>query len=115
MTEVDVRRFRREVRRHQARFLAQKLTEQVYLAEVRRSGEACGLDLGRRRTRDDRLLDALAWGTGSFPAGELPGKLEPLLGRHADGALDDAALGREVASLLAQVRRNSVAGGTSRP
>lgn len=108
---VDVNRFRREVRRSCARFLAQKIAEPVYLAEVRRSATTCGLDLGWRRTRDDRLLDALAWGTGSFAAGELPAKLDPLLGGHAAGRLTDEALGREVASLLAQVRRTGPTAG----
>jgi hypothetical protein len=107
--DVEVDRFRREVRRSCSRYLAQKITEPVYLAEVRQSAAACGLDLGPRRTRDDRLLDALVWGTGSFAAGELPARLDPLLGSHAAGRLTDAALGREVATLLAQVQRRPVA------
>lgn len=115
MDAIDTNRFRREVRRSCSRYLAQKITESAYLAEVRRSATASGIELGPRRTRADRLLDALAWGTGAFPPGELPARLDPLLGRHAAGRLPDDALGREVATLLAQVRRDAASGGRTAP
>lgn len=105
MPDVDAVRFRREVRRFSSQFLSQRITHAVFRAEVRKSAVACGLAGGRRPTRDDRLLDALAWGTGTVEPGELPSRLEPLFDRHEKGDLDDGALGEAVRSLLAQVRK----------
>jgi hypothetical protein len=105
MPVVDAARFRREVRRLSSRFLSQRLTHAVFLAEVRKSAIACGLAEVRRPTRDDRLLDALAWGTGSVNPGELPSRLEPLFDSHEKGDLADAELASAVQSLLAQVRK----------
>ncbi len=105
MPVVDAVRFRREVRRLSSRFLSQRITHAVFRAEVRKSAIACGLADVRRPTRDDRLLDALAWGTGSVNPGELPSRLEPLFERHGKGELDDGALRVGVQSLLTQVRK----------
>ena len=104
MSDVDAVRFRREVRRLSSRFLAQKVTSAAYLAEVKKAAVACGLGgASRRRSRDDRLLDALAWGTGTIPPGELPARLQPLFDQHARSELTDAQLAAGVQSLLAQV------------
>lgn len=105
MPDVDAIRFRRDVRRLAARLLSQRITHAVFLAEVRKSSIACGLAESRRPSRDDRLLDALAWGKGTINPGELPAQLEPLFERHEQGDLDDAGLTAAVQSLLAQVRR----------
>lgn len=105
MPEVDAVRFRREVRRLSSRFLSQKLTHALFLAEVRKSAVACGFAVDRRTSRDDRLLDALAWGSGSVHPGELPGRLEPLFLRHAAGEVTGATLATEVQTVLAQIRK----------
>ena len=97
--------FRRNVRRAAADFLGLRTAEPVYLAKVRRAAVEAGLVDGSRPSRNDRILDALAWGGGSIAPGTLPSHLEPHLAAFESGAISADELRRRVTSTLDQVRR----------
>jgi hypothetical protein len=98
--DEPVLRFRREVRRLAAGFLAGRIDRAAYLRSVRAAAVEAGLLDDRRPRRADRVLDALAWGSGAVAPGELPARLEPAFQRHLHGRIERDELRRIVAELL---------------
>lgn len=96
-------KFRRDVRRLAARFIAQKMSHAEFVAAVRASAMTAGFVGARRRTRDERTLNALAWGRGSVEPGRLPTLLEPFFERFESGEITKDHLAVEVRRLLDQI------------
>ena len=96
--------FRRTIRRLTSQYLAQRLSYPSFRAAVRDAAVEAGILDGRRVTRDERLLNALAWGKGSIEPGRLPLLLEPLYRRLVDGQINRDTFAQEVRRLLDQLK-----------
>ena len=100
----EAKAFRRDVRRLAAAFISQKLSHAEFMAAVRRSAAAAAFIETRRISRDERTMNALAWGKGTIAPGGLPAALEPLFDKLAAGAITPEAFALDVRRLLDQVK-----------
>lgn len=103
-TSSPEQKFRRTVRHLTARYLRQQLSYDNYRAAVRDAAVGAGILETRRIARDDRLLNALAWGTGSIEPGLLPSLLEPLFQQLESGDIQKEFFAQQVRRLLNQMK-----------
>lgn len=104
-SRAEARSLRREVRRHANHFVTQRISHREFIAAVRHAAAAAGVIGDRRPSRDERILNALAWGTGSIEPGLLPALLEPLFKAFEGNSLTEEEFIEAVALLLGQLRR----------
>lgn len=103
-TNSPEQKFRRTVRHLTARYLRQQLTYGEYRARVRDAAVEAGIIEARRVSRDERLLNAIAWGTGSIEPGRLPALLEPIYRQFDSGERPKDLYAQRVRRLLAQLK-----------
>jgi hypothetical protein len=97
-------RFRRTVRHLTARYLGQRLSYGEFRAAIRDAAVEAGILESGRVTRDDRVMNALAWGTGSIEPGHLPALLEPLFRQLESGQIQKEFYAQQVRRLLDQIK-----------
>lgn len=104
MQPDSARRFRRTTRRLASQFIAGKIGYSTYISAVRSAAVHANLipAPGKRRNRQDRILDTLAWSISPVPPGELPAVLEPHLAAFERGDIEFHVLQRHVTDSIAR-------------
>ena len=100
----QARALRRAIRRHANHFVTQRISHGEFTARVRRAAVVAGVIEDRRPSRDERILNTLAWGDGTIEPGLLPARLEPLFEAFEQDSLSAEQFAGSVARLLVQVK-----------